>query len=126
MRSHVVTGGGRGIGRAIVERLLADGDAVVAIERAPAALAGRAGPRAIAVAGDAADPAVAEHAADRAREAAPLAGWVNNAAGFRDASLHAHAPAAVLDLITANLAPAIAGCAAAVRAFIAAGTPGAI
>jgi NAD(P)-dependent dehydrogenase (short-subunit alcohol dehydrogenase family) len=126
MRSHVVTGGGRGIGRAIVERLLADGDAVVAIERDPAALARLAGPRAIAIAGDATDPAVAEHAADRARAAAPLAGWVNNAAVFRDASLHADSAQAVLDLVTANLAPAVVGCAIAIRRFLAAGTPGAI
>jgi NAD(P)-dependent dehydrogenase (short-subunit alcohol dehydrogenase family) len=126
MRSHVVTGGGRGVGRAIVERLLRDGDTVVAIECDAAALAWLPRGRAIAVAGDAADPAVAEHAADRARAAAPLAGWVNNAAVFRDASLHADAPATVLDLVTANLAPALAGCAAAVRAFLAAGTAGAI
>jgi len=31
-RSYVVTGGGRGVGRAIVERLLGDRDSVVAIE----------------------------------------------------------------------------------------------
>ena len=39
-RSYVVTGGGRGIGRAIVERLLDDAgeNAVVAIELDPAAL----------------------------------------------------------------------------------------
>jgi NAD(P)-dependent dehydrogenase (short-subunit alcohol dehydrogenase family) len=50
-RSYVVTGGGRGIGRAIVERL-------------------------IAVAGDASDEAVAEEAADRAEAAGTLAGAV--------------------------------------------------
>src|SRR3954467_6602420 len=126
MRSPVVTGGGRGVGRAIAERLLRDGDAVVAIERDAAALAWLPGERAIAVAGDAAAPGVTEQAAARAGAAAPLAGWVNNAAVFRDASLHADAPAAVLGLVTANLAPALTGCAAAVRAFLATGTPGAI
>lgn len=38
-RSYVVTGGGRGIGRAVVERLLDDGGAVVVIELDEAALA---------------------------------------------------------------------------------------
>jgi NAD(P)-dependent dehydrogenase (short-subunit alcohol dehydrogenase family) len=126
MRSHVVTGGGHGIGRAIVERLRRDGDAVVVIERDPAALAGLDGERVIAVAGDAGDVAVTEEAAVRARALAPLAGWVNNAAVFRDASVHRDPPGTVLDLVTANLAPAIAGSAAAVREFLRAGTPGAI
>jgi NAD(P)-dependent dehydrogenase (short-subunit alcohol dehydrogenase family) len=130
MRSHVVTGGGRGVGRAIVERLLAGGDAVVALELDPAALAWldghAAGERATAVAGDAADEAVAAEAAGRAAAAAPLAGWVNNAAVFRDVSLHTAPAAAFVDLVERNLAPAVAGCAAAICAFLAAGTPGAI
>lgn len=37
-RSFVVTGGGRGIGRAVVERLLGDQNTVVAVELDPAAL----------------------------------------------------------------------------------------
>jgi NAD(P)-dependent dehydrogenase (short-subunit alcohol dehydrogenase family) len=118
------------VGRALVERLLAGGDAVVAIELDPDALAWvdghPAGQRALALAGDAADEAVTGRAADLAEAAAPLAGWVNNAAVFRDASIHADPPAAVLELVRANLAPAVVGCATAVRRFLAAGTGGAI
>jgi NAD(P)-dependent dehydrogenase (short-subunit alcohol dehydrogenase family) len=72
IRSHVVTGGGRGVGRA-VERLLADGDAVVVLDRDEAALgwtsAHLAGRRVIPLAGDAADEAVTGRAADLAKEA---------------------------------------------------------
>ena len=74
-RSHVVTGAGRGIGRAIVERLLADGDAVAAIELDPSALEWLDGVmRATAVVGDAGDEAITEQTADAAQAAAPLAG----------------------------------------------------
>jgi NAD(P)-dependent dehydrogenase (short-subunit alcohol dehydrogenase family) len=68
---------------------------------------------------------VAEQAADLAQAAGTLTGWVNNAAIFRDASIHA-APGDVLDLITVNLGPAISGAGTAVRRFLAAGTGGAI
>ena len=129
MRSYVVTGGGRGVGRALVDRLLADGGAVVVIELDPDALAWTgdqpAGARVMGVAGDAADQAVTERAADLAEAAAPLAGWVNNAAVFRDAALDAD-PAAVLEAIRLNLAPAVVGSATAVRRFLAAGGGGAI
>jgi NAD(P)-dependent dehydrogenase (short-subunit alcohol dehydrogenase family) len=126
-RSHVITGGGRGIGRAIVERLLADGDAVVAIELDPDALEWLDGvERATAIVGDASDEAVTERAADAAQAAAPLAGWVNNAAVFRDASVDTASTRDLLDLISVNLALAVVGCATAIRRFLAAGTPGAI
>ncbi|TDD80714.1 SDR family NAD(P)-dependent oxidoreductase [Actinomadura rubrisoli] len=124
--SFVVTGGGRGIGRAVAERLRADGGSVVAIELDPAALAWTADAGITALTGDASDEAVAERAADLAEAAGPLAGWVNNAAVFRDASLHSASAREVLDLIGANLAAPVVGCATAVRRFIAAGTGGAI
>jgi len=116
-----VTGGARGIGRAIVERLVADGGAVVVIDL----VTGDLPDDSVGVPGSAADEEVAERAARLAAERAPLAGWVNNAAVFRDAELHA-APDEVLDVIEANVAPAVIGCAVAVRQFLAAGTRGAI
>jgi NAD(P)-dependent dehydrogenase (short-subunit alcohol dehydrogenase family) len=129
-RSYVVTGGGRGIGRALVERLLGDTDSVVAIELDPSALdwveGHPAGSRVISVVGDAADEAVAEEAADLAQEAGALVGWVNNAAVFRDASLHSAPTREVLEIIGLNLNPTVVGCATAIRRFLAAGTGGAI
>ncbi|NUR73973.1 MAG: SDR family oxidoreductase [Hamadaea sp.] len=120
-RSYVVTGGGRGIGRAIVERLRREG-AVVVVERDAAALAGID----LGVAGDAADEAIAERAADLAESAGRLAGWVNNAAVFRDAAVHDTPPAQVLELIAANLGPTLTGSSTAVRRMLAAGEGGAI
>lgn len=126
-RSVVVTGGGRGVGRAVVDRLLRDGAHVVAIELDAGALDRLTDhPRAIGVTGSAADPAVTEEAADRAEHAAPLTGWVNNAAVFRDASVHSAPPQEILELVHTNLAPAVVGATTAVRRFLAAGTGGAI
>lgn len=130
VRSHVVTGAGRGVGRAIAERLLSDGDAVVILERDPDGVAWvsdhPAGSRVVAVTGSADDLADTERAADAAEDAGVLSGWVNNAAIFRDATLHADAPDDVLRLISANLAPVLVGSAVAVRRFRAGRTPGAI
>ncbi|MEU7909577.1 SDR family NAD(P)-dependent oxidoreductase [Microbispora bryophytorum] len=128
--SYVVTGGGRGVGRALVERLLHDGSSVVVIEFDPSALEWTrthpAGSRVIAVAGDAADETVTERAADLAQAAGPLAGWVNNAAVFREASLDFPPAREVLDLIGANFNPAVVGCMTAIRRFLSAGAGGAI
>jgi NAD(P)-dependent dehydrogenase (short-subunit alcohol dehydrogenase family) len=129
-RSYVVTGGGRGVGRAVVQRLVGDGGTVVVVERDADALDWLAGhpaaERLHAVAGDAAAEAVTERAADRAEAAAPLAGWVNNAAVFRDAALHTAPAGEVFDLIAVNLRPAVVGAGTAVRRFLAVGGGGAI
>jgi NAD(P)-dependent dehydrogenase (short-subunit alcohol dehydrogenase family) len=78
IRSYLVTGGGWGIGRALIERLLGD-DSVSVIELDPSALAWTeshpaAGPHVISVVGNASEEAVAEHAADLAQCAGSLAG----------------------------------------------------
>jgi NAD(P)-dependent dehydrogenase (short-subunit alcohol dehydrogenase family) len=123
--SYVVTGAARGVGRVIAERLARDG-VVVVLDRDEAALGWAADAGLGVVAGHAGDEAVAERAAALAEAGAPLAGWVNNAAIFRDAALHDTPAAEVLQLVAANLGLAVAGCAVAVRRFLARGAGGAI
>ncbi|MEU8424970.1 SDR family oxidoreductase [Micromonospora sp. NPDC048835] len=128
--SYVVTGGGRGVGRAVVQRLVATGATIVILEHDADAVHWVAGhpaaDRLVAVVGDAADEQVAEHAAELAEHAAPLGGWVNNAAVFRDAALHTTSADTVLDLIGMNLRPAVVGAGVAVRRFLARAAGGAI
>jgi NAD(P)-dependent dehydrogenase (short-subunit alcohol dehydrogenase family) len=120
-RSYVVTGGGRGIGRAIAARLVHEIAAVVVVDVSePAPQDG-----VTAVVGDAADEGVALRAAELAELQAPLAGWVNNAAVFDDVDLAAD-PTGVLRVVAANLAPAVVGSAVAVRHLAERGRAGSI
>lgn len=124
--SYVVTGAGRGVGRAIAERLATQGR-VVALDRDADALDWAADRPAIeGLAGDATDEDTLSAAAERAGRDGTLTGWVNNAAVFRDAAAHDTPLADLLDAITANVALAVAGSAAAIRQFLQDETPGAI
>jgi NAD(P)-dependent dehydrogenase (short-subunit alcohol dehydrogenase family) len=120
-----VTGGARGIGQAIAARLAGpDGGHVVVLD--PAEPPVRPGERLTYLRGDAGDPDVATRAAELAEEHGELAGWVNNAAIFRDAGLATATAPAVLELITANLALAVTGCHVAVNHFLAHRRPGSV
>ncbi len=122
--SYVVTGGAAGVGRSIASRLLSDeGATVVVLDLAPVTWSH---PRMLALTGDATDEAAVSAAADQAVAAAPLAGWVNNAAVFRDLSRDTAPAAEVAALIALNLAPSLVGSAVAVRRFLSAGGGGAI
>jgi NAD(P)-dependent dehydrogenase (short-subunit alcohol dehydrogenase family) len=121
--SYVVTGASQGVGRAIAERLATQGYVVV-LDIAESA--GWDHSSVEFVNGDARNPDVAHRAAMRAEAAAPLIGWVNNAAIFRDATLTSATATEVLNLIMANLALAVCGCHVAVNHFLARGRGGAI
>lgn len=118
--STVATGGAQGVGRAIAE-LLARTGPVVVVDSRPADLDGID-----VVVGDAANPDVTAEAARRAEEAAPLTGWVNNAAVFRDATLTTATAAEITALVAAHLALAVTGCRTAVGHFLAHDRPGSI
>jgi len=121
-RAFVVTGGARGVGRAIAERLSQDGAVVVVDTAAVDGL----GDGIRSIAGDAAADVVLGRAVQIATASGTLSGWVNNAAVFRDAALHEVASREIVALIAENVALAVAGASAAVRRFLADGTPGAI
>ena len=122
MTSVVVTGAGRGVGRAIAERLARE-HTVVAVDLDADALAQF--DDVVPFVGDAADEETMVGAAELAEHHAPLVGWVNNAAVFRDAGL-VDGAGAVLDLVLANLAPAVVGTSVAVGHFRTAGRAGSV
>ena len=63
-------------------------------------------------------------AVEAASAHAPLRGWVNNAAIFKDLDLHADTGDMIVETIAIQLAMAVNGCRAAVRAFLDAGPEG--
>jgi NAD(P)-dependent dehydrogenase (short-subunit alcohol dehydrogenase family) len=128
-QSVVVTGCGRGIGKAILERLRQDGYVVVGLERDPetAADAGRElGAGGEVVVGDASDRETMERVAAVAAGRAPLAGWVNNAGTGGLGTLHAPVPEEVERVFAVYLEGYFWGCSAAVRRFVEQRSGGAI
>ncbi len=120
-KSVVVTGAGTGIGRAIFDRLLADGWNVVGLdmnrdlaEQGAAA----AGDRGAFIVGDVADRSALEEAADRAQAIAPLMGWVNNAGLAISGNLHDPKPDEIDRLFRVNLMGVFWGSSVAVRRFL--------
>jgi NAD(P)-dependent dehydrogenase (short-subunit alcohol dehydrogenase family) len=100
---------------------------VVALDRDAEALDWTADlPTVEGLAGNGMDERTLSAAVDRASRAGTFTGWVNNAAVFRDATLHDTPWTELLDLITTNLGLAVAGSAAAIRRFLEDGTQGAI
>jgi NAD(P)-dependent dehydrogenase (short-subunit alcohol dehydrogenase family) len=131
-RSVVVTGSGQGLGRAILERLAADGWAAVGIEIDPATAADADrwlhdhGLPGTVLTADAADMVDLERARDAATALAPLAGWVNNAAIVAMDSVHVPDPAAVERLFRMNVSGTYWGASVAVRTFLAQRSGGSI
>jgi len=127
--SVVVTGSGQGIGRAILERLIADGSVVVGVEF-DEGLAGdmreRVADRGDVVVGDVSDRDVLARAAACATELAPLGGWVNNAAIMLETTLHEPVVGDVERLFAVDLMGVYWGCAAAIQTFVGQASVGAI
>lgn len=97
----MVTGGGRGIGRAVAARLADDGMAVVVVDVDPDTadeVAEAVGGRAVAC--DVADEAAASALAD---EAGPVHALVNNAAIWRFSPIRETSADDVLDVLRVNL-----------------------
>ena len=117
-RSVVVTGSGKGIGRAIATRLSADGWMVVGLERSAGSGTVEAGICAAVIVADSSDRDSHLAAAKRASALAPLAGWVNNAGITRRTPLHELDEAIVREVVEINGLGYLWGASAAVETFI--------
>jgi len=124
MNTAVVTGGGRGMGRLVAQRLARRGFAVLVtdIQVSGAEETARAiGPQAWALAQDVRDPASHRAVARAAAERGPLKVWVNNAGVLRVDRAWGHSDADVKLEVEVNLLGLMWGCRAAVEAMEAEG-----
>jgi NAD(P)-dependent dehydrogenase (short-subunit alcohol dehydrogenase family) len=128
-KSAVVTGCGSGIGRAIIERLAADGYYAYGIEldeEKAAELSQQLADSGTVLAADVRDRSVLEGAAREATKRAPLLGWVNNVGVALGGTLHHADPDDVAKVMQINLMSHFWGSRVAVETFIAQGRAGAI
>lgn len=124
MNVHVVTGAASGIGRATAELLLADGCAVVGVDRDRGAVtdAQRAlGTRFHPLDGDVGEWETHERAAALAGELGQLAGWVNNAGIDIQDPAHRTNPETIDHGLRVLQLGVMYGCAVAVRRMLASG-----
>jgi NAD(P)-dependent dehydrogenase (short-subunit alcohol dehydrogenase family) len=128
-KSAVVTGCGSGIGRAIIERLAADGYFAVGIEldaEKAASVSDYLGDGGSVLAADVRDRSVLEQAARVASNRAPMYGWVNNVGVALGGMLHHADPDDVAKVVQINLMSHFWGSRVAVETFIAQRLAGAI
>lgn len=122
MSSVVVTGAARGIGRAVAERLGADGWQVIGVDidrRAVEAAAAECRFRPLV--GDVRDWETHERAAAAASDDAPLRGWVNNAAVNIGGAAHEVSERDLVDAVAVLEAGPLCGIAVAVRHMLRSG-----
>ncbi|MFX1575088.1 MAG: SDR family NAD(P)-dependent oxidoreductase [Promethearchaeota archaeon] len=129
--SYVVTGGGRGIGKAIVQQLLNNANnSVVIIERDQSSIKwieNHPDKSCIQIVlGNAREEHITNQASDQAQKVGKLVGWVNNAAVFNDLSIHSCLMHEMLNAIEENLSLALVGCATAVKCYLRTKTSGSI
>lgn len=120
MRTAVVTGAGRGIGREIARRLAGRGYAVLATDvdaEAARETAAELGEPAWSAALDVRDPEAHRAAAAAAAERGPVGVWVNNAGVMRAEKAWEHPDTDVRLMVEANLLGVIWGSRAAVEAM---------
>ena len=118
-RTAIVTGSASGIGRATVERLLAEGATVVAVDVRPT---GIESDRVVEVVGDISDPATSTGAVTTAVERTGTLHLLANVAGIlRTARTHQHDLDTWEQVLAVNLTGTFLACKAAIPALLDAG-----